>query len=246
MAHPAKHPTGCLAAFLRFFTGSSASHGIPDVRTPSGLDAESAGTSAITFPYRVREAVLSPAERSFYHVLIQTIHNRATVCLKVRLADVLFVARPYENRAAQNRINQKHIDFLLCDPVTFHPLLGIELDDASHARLDRQERDAFVDQAFAAASLPLLHIRAQHAYTPVQLEAAIAPYLGHDRQPMTPLPTIHAASEAIRVQAESPPLCTHCGIPLVVRTVAKGSNQGKRFYGCKNYPQCRVMQPLDR
>lgn len=243
MAHPAKQPTGCLAAFLRLFTGSSAPRDIPDFRTPSGLDAESAGTSAITFPYRVREAVLSPAERSFYHVLIQTIHSRATVCLKVRLADVLFVARPYEHRAAQNRINQKHIDFLLCDPVTFRPLLGIELDDASHARPDRQERDAFVDQAFAAAGLPLLHIRAQHAYTPVQLDAAIAPYLGPNRPSV--LPTNQGASAPHQAVPESPPLCRNCGIPLVIRTVAKGSNQGKRFYGCTNYPQCRVMQPLD-
>lgn len=244
MAHPAKQPTGCLASFFRLFTGSPAPRNIPDFRSSAGADSESAEAATVTFPYRVRESVLSPAERSLYHVLMQAVHGRALVCLKVRLADVLVVAHFQENRAAQNRINQKHIDFLLCDLVTLRLVLGIELDDASHARPDRQARDAFVDQAFAAAGLPLLHIRARHAYTPAQLEAAIAPYIGPDRQSV--MPTIQNASAVDRTMPEAPPLCTNCGIPLVIRTVAKGSNQGKRFYGCKNYPQCRIMQPLDR
>jgi len=54
-----------------------------------------------------------------------------------------------------NRIDRKHVDFLLCDPATMRPLLGVELDDASHQRRDREQRDRLMEQAFAAAELPL-------------------------------------------------------------------------------------------
>lgn len=87
-------------------------------------------------PYRLRDDFLSATEVSFYHVLRQAVGERVTVCVKVRLADVFFVARPHENQAARNRIALKHVDFLLCDPATMRPLAGIELDDASHARTE--------------------------------------------------------------------------------------------------------------
>ena len=39
------------------------------------------------------------------------------VCAKVNLADLFFEPRPHENRAAVNRIDRKHVDFVLCDPI---------------------------------------------------------------------------------------------------------------------------------
>lgn len=32
--------------------------------------------------------------------------------------------------------------------------------------------------------------------------------------------------------------CPKCGSPLVLRTVAKGENAGKQFYGCSQFPKC--------
>jgi hypothetical protein len=61
----------------------------------------------------------------------------------------------------------------LCDATDLIPLLVIEPDDSSHTRLDRQERDAFVDGALAAAGLPILHLRAQRAYVPAELRTRI-------------------------------------------------------------------------
>jgi hypothetical protein len=46
----------------------------------------------------------------------------------------------------RNRIARKHVDYLLCDPGSMRPVLGIELDDASHERAAREARDQFVDQ----------------------------------------------------------------------------------------------------
>jgi len=44
------------------------------------------------------------------------------------------------------------------------PRLAIELDDRSHQQADREERDAFVDEVFRAAGLPLVHIPAAKGY----------------------------------------------------------------------------------
>jgi very-short-patch-repair endonuclease len=80
----------------------------------------------------------------------------------------------------QNKINQKHVDFVLCDPNSFTPLLVIDLDDSSHMRKDRQGRDAFVDAALDAAGLPILHVSAQHAYAPAEVRALITDRLNGD------------------------------------------------------------------
>jgi len=40
------------------------------------------------------------------------------------------------------------------------PRVGIELDDSSHAREERQARDAFVQRVFQASGLPLLRFSA--------------------------------------------------------------------------------------
>ena len=65
---------------------------------------------------------------------------------------------PSEFRIYRNKIDRKHVDFILSDPRTVRPLVGIELDDKSHQRSDRQTRDEFVEHVFQAAHLPLVRI----------------------------------------------------------------------------------------
>jgi len=35
------------------------------------------------------------------------------------------------------------------------------------------------------------------------------------------------------------PSCPQCGSSMVLRTAKKGSNSGKQFWGCSNFPKCR-------
>lgn len=129
------------------------------------------------YPYKVRDNFLSNAELSFYHVLSSVVGNKATICVKVRLSDILYTSRPHENRASMNRIQQKHLDFLLCNPKTMQPILGIELDDSSHNRADRKERDDFIDKAFEAAGLPVIHIKNQNSYNTQEITREMASYI---------------------------------------------------------------------
>ncbi|WP_309400319.1 DUF2726 domain-containing protein [Cerasicoccus maritimus] len=122
-------------------------------------------TAELDYPYSAVDRILSPAEELFSHALMEAIGDDWTALVKLRLADVLDVtATGKAYMPAFRRISQKHIDFLLIDPETTAPLLAIELDDRSHLRTDRQERDAFVDAALAAAGLPILHIPCAASY----------------------------------------------------------------------------------
>ena len=55
-----------------------------------------------------------------------------------------------------NRVQAKHVDFVLCHPQTVAPALVIELDDASHQLPERQERDIFLNEVLRVAGIPLL------------------------------------------------------------------------------------------
>lgn len=62
-----------------------------------------------------------------------------------------------------NKINAKHIDFVLCDLQNVRPVLAIELDDSSHNKPDRIQRDEFVNKVFADAKFPLLRVPVQRS-----------------------------------------------------------------------------------
>ena len=40
-------------------------------------------------------------------------------------------------------------------------------------------------------------------------------------------------------------VCSKCNIPMQVKTVTKGEQQGKQFYVCSNYPTCREMYKFE-
>jgi len=91
------------------------------------------------------------------------------------------------SRIYTNKIDRKHVDFLLCNPKAVRPFLGIELDDKSHQRNDRQERDQFVDQVFAAAGIPLVRVPVKHTYSLQEVQALLQPYIQLDAsQPLPP------------------------------------------------------------
>jgi hypothetical protein len=131
-------------------------------------------TAAANLPYRKKDYILTAAERSFYEVLCSVLDGQLLVFAKVRLADLVYMPKGTANRQTHfNRIQSKHVDFVLCTRDKLSPVLVIELDDASHEEESRRDRDTFVDAALTAAGLPILPIPAQRSYVPADLAAAI-------------------------------------------------------------------------
>ncbi|MBI3553007.1 MAG: DUF2726 domain-containing protein [Elusimicrobia bacterium] len=118
------------------------------------------------FPYR-RVELFSKGERAFLSVLEEAVGEKYKILGKVRLADLLNVSAEVERgswKAAMNKIQSKHIDFVLCRKEDYSVAFAIELDDRTHERGDRRERDSFVEAACKAARLPLLRFSAQAHY----------------------------------------------------------------------------------
>lgn len=116
-------------------------------------------------PYEKRSHFLSAAERSLFGVLEQAVDGKYLIFAKIRVADLLAVQKgALERQGHMNRITSKHVDFVLCDRASVAPLLAVELDDSSHDTEARQKRDQFLDDAFRAAGVPILHVRASRSY----------------------------------------------------------------------------------
>lgn len=200
-----------------------------------GAGGEDEGPSKL--PYRLRQDFLSRAELSFYHVLRQAVGDQFTVCCKVGLTEIFWVAQQEDRLKWRNKIHQKHVDFLVCDVQTMQPVAGVELDDASHERADRKARDWFVDQVFEQAGLPLIHVPARRSYAVSDIQESLR--LG--------LATRTGSAPAAAVVQPAPtgsPTCPRCDVPMVLHTARRGANSGSKFWGCPNYPKCRHTLPL--
>lgn len=82
------------------------------------------------------------------------------ICPKVRLADVINPSRIPQDKSYMVRfgkIKSKHVDFVLYDSDMRYPKVVIELDDSSHRREDRQERDEFVDFILRDCGIKVIH-----------------------------------------------------------------------------------------
>jgi ssDNA-binding Zn-finger/Zn-ribbon topoisomerase 1 len=40
------------------------------------------------------------------------------------------------------------------------------------------------------------------------------------------------------------PICPKCGIQMVLRTAQRGPAAGSQFWGCSNYPTCKMIKNL--
>lgn len=77
----------------------------------------------------------------------------------------------------RNKIQQKHFDFVVCNKDTMSIVCCIELNDSSHAKKSRSNRDDFVRGVCKAAGVELIEFKALYSYIAedvrLKLEAAI-------------------------------------------------------------------------
>jgi len=115
-------------------------------------------------PYKLNSSLLTKREAVTYNYLVPAAqkHN-LVVCVKPRIADFVSVTLERYVKGSQfhkyfNRISAKHVDFLLCHGFDLKPVFAIELDDSSHDKADRIERDEFVDLVYHVIELDVIHL----------------------------------------------------------------------------------------
>lgn len=208
--------------------------------------------------FESRDILFTPAERSFLGVIEQALDGRYRVFGKVRLGDLVKPAQGLDagrRTAAQNRINQKHVDFVVCTANKLAVVGVLELDDQSHRRGDRSRRDEFVDQALAMAGIPVLRFSAQIGYVVQDVRARLTEMLAGSKPIVVSVtekdigqanPVLDAIIESIPVHTDiGSPLCPTCSAAMVRRRAVKGSNAGASFWACSTFPRCRQVVEVE-
>ena len=121
--------------------------------------------------------MLTDNELVFIKVLY-TITNKYNlyVAPQVILYEIIQVnAKAYTSKYQRllNKIHRKSIDYVLCNNSTFDIVACIELDDETHYRRKRKERDKFLDEIFKEVGIPLIHIKRQDKYSLEEVEKSI-------------------------------------------------------------------------
>mgnify|MGYP003539540349 CR=1 FL=1 len=197
-------------------------------------------------PYKKRDDFLSKAEKMFYDTLNTYYADKITVCPKVAVKEIVFVGKGTGKEYMKyfNWIAKKHVDFVLCNSLTMDVLCAVELDDSSHAKADRQKRDAFIDKVFEVSQIPLIHIPLKSGYSKldlVEIENIICEQPSRIQESIQN-DTTKQSAETLNSAA---PICPKCGVEMVRRKAAHGDRSGKEFYGCPNYPKCKEIKNID-
>ena len=140
--------------------------------------------SKLTLSYQPVPALITPAEQQFLKALDGAVDDRFRVFTMVRVADVIKPTKSL-NPSVKHKLflktSQKHFDFVICDATKLKPLCVIELNDKSHQKKKRKDRDDFLAEACASAGLPLKFVFASNSYDQSELvnfiDASSKPFL---------------------------------------------------------------------
>ena len=144
------------------------------IRLRGGVD----GAEKPKYEYRKKQFFMTRSEHEFYDTLVSAVGNDYYIFAQAHLPTLVdHKIRGQDWRAALAHINRKSVDFVLCDKQYISPKLAIELDDSSHERPDRRERDEEVERILKYAGVPLLrfhnHINLNTTEIATQIRSAI-------------------------------------------------------------------------
>ncbi|KZZ49434.1 hypothetical protein A3759_03765 [Thalassolituus sp. HI0120] len=121
----------------------------------------------LEFQYVSAKKLFTASERSFLGVLDAAVGEKYRIMGKVRIADIISPERNMDKSSwwkLFNKVAAKHIDYVICDKDTLDIAAAVELDDSSHERKARRERDDFVNKALKAARIPLIRFKTSRTY----------------------------------------------------------------------------------
>lgn len=122
--------------------------------------------------YRPKRYVTTLTELKFYTILFE-IAKELDLILFSQVSLYNIVETKYNNQSAFNKIRSKAIDFVLVDKNTCRIKLCIELDDYTHNKTNRIERDKFVNKLFEDLEIDLIRIKASNYYNKEELKKKI-------------------------------------------------------------------------
>jgi hypothetical protein len=107
--------------------------------------------------YSKKSRFMTPSEMEFYRELVDVAADKYHVFPQVRIASLINNDTKGKYwKASLSRINNKSVDYVLCDKETLVVAYAVELDDPTHLTEKRKRRDKMVNQIFKDVNLPLV------------------------------------------------------------------------------------------
>ena len=131
------------------------------------------------YRYKRKDFFMSRAEHECYDALVAAVGETYYVFPQVNLPSIIDSRVVGQNwQGAFRHISQKSVDYVLCDKTYISPKLAIELDDSTHMRDDRKERDIEVERILKSVGLPLLRLKNHGRFVPNELLKEVSAILG--------------------------------------------------------------------
>lgn len=155
---PSNNP-GCLFGFLSFlFPKKDNQEQAPHIEqeTAENIDSKRSNYSNCYQP-----KYLLTKNEWYAHKKLKEIADAKgyIICPKVRMLDIVEPRKGEKDwKTLFYKIQAKHLDFVICDSGMRIKAI-LELDDATHDKKDRQDRDSFVDEVLESVGYKVIHTR---------------------------------------------------------------------------------------
>lgn len=145
------------------------------------------------YRYRKKPFLVTKGENEFYHVLHRIIKNQYLIFPQIHLISLLeHQLRGQGWRGAKAYIDRLSVDYVICDKKHLMPILAIELDDSTHNREERIERDMKVESILKQAGIPLVRVPYIDRFKEEKIKEKVFQYLKSNESEKTPTsPSLH-------------------------------------------------------
>jgi hypothetical protein len=111
------------------------------------------------YRYYAKPYLMTTRENEFFKLLNDIFGAKWFVIPQVHLSSLLNHKVKGQNwNGAFRHINGKSVDYVLVGKESYRVICAIELDDSTHSRADRIERDNEINRIFHEAKIPLARI----------------------------------------------------------------------------------------
>lgn len=109
-----------------------------------------------SFPYSKRACILTHTEQTFFRKLQAVYGDYYYIFPQINL-DKLVNINSWKH-GYRNSIDRKSVDFVIVNKETLETVMVLELDDPTHLRPDRMQRDEFVNDFFQQVGITFAHL----------------------------------------------------------------------------------------
>ena len=111
------------------------------------------------YRYYAKPYLMTARENEFFKLLNDIFGAKWFVIPQIHLSSLLNHKVKGQNwNGAFRHINGKSVDYVLVEKESYKIICAIELDDSTHSRADRIERDNEINRIFHEAKIPLARI----------------------------------------------------------------------------------------